>query len=170
MMVVKVRFAPSPTGFLHIGNARTALINWLFARAHGGQFLLRMDDTDAERSTAAFAQGIRDDLAWMGLFWDEEKSQIARLARYAEVGDQLLTAGRLYACYETPEELEYKRRRQRARGLPPVYDREGLTLTDDQKAAFEAEGRRPHWRFVLEHRETAWDDLARGPQSYHGAH
>lgn len=169
-MAVKVRFAPSPTGYLHIGNARTALINWLFAKAQGGAFLLRMDDTDTERSTAEYAQGIRDDLAWMGMAWDAEESQAARLDRYAEVGEILAAKGRIYACYETPEDLEYKRRRQRAKGLPPVYDREGLTLTAGQKAAYEAEGRKPHWRFVLEHRETPWDDLVRGPQSYHGGH
>lgn len=167
---MKVRFAPSPTGSLHIGNARTALINWLFAKQHGGRFLLRMDDTDAERSTAEFAQGIRDDLAWLGLAWDEEASQVARLARYAEVGAALLAEGRIYACYETPEELEYKRRRQRAKGLPPVYDREGMTLSAAQKAAYEAEGRTAHWRFRLDHAETAWEDLVRGPQAYHGAH
>lgn len=169
-MAVKVRFAPSPTGYLHIGNARTALINWLFARKYEGKFLLRMDDTDTERSTAEYAQGIRDDLAWMGLAWDEEESQVARLARYAEVGDKLAAEGRIYACYETPEELEYKRRRQRAKGLPPVYDREGMHLAPEQKAAYEAEGRKPHWRFVLDHRETTWDDLVRGPQAYNGAH
>lgn len=167
---MKVRFAPSPTGYLHIGNARTALINWLFAKAAGGGFLLRMDDTDAERSTDAFARGIREDLAWLGLDWDEEASQAARLGRYAEVGAALIAAGRLYACYETPEELEYKRRRQRARGLPPVYDREGLALTEARKAAFEAEGRAPHWRFRLDRAETAWDDLVRGHQAYHGGH
>lgn len=167
---MKVRFAPSPTGSLHIGNARTALINWLFAKKHGGRFLLRMDDTDAERSTAAFAQGIRDDLAWLGLAWDEEASQVARLTRYAEVGAALLAEGRIYACYETPEELEYKRRRQRAKGLPPVYDREGMTLSAAQRAAYEAEGRTAHWRFRLDHAETAWEDLVRGPQAYHGAH
>lgn len=167
---MKVRFAPSPTGYLHIGNARTALINWLFARAHGGSFLLRLDDTDAERSTDEYARGIREDLAWMGLSWDEEKSQIARLSRYAEVGEGLIAAGRLYACYETPEELDYKRRRQRARGLPPVYDREGLSLSDADRARFAAEGRKPHWRFRLDHQDTAWNDLVRGPQSYHGAH
>lgn len=167
---MKVRFAPSPTGYLHIGNARTALINWLFAKAHGGRFLLRMDDTDAERSTPAFAQGIRDDLAWLGLAWDEEASQVARLDRYAEVGERLRADGRIYPCYETPEELEYKRRRQRARGLPPVYDREGATLSPARRASLEAEGRRPHWRFRLDHVETAWDDLVRGRQAYHGAH
>ncbi len=169
-MAVKVRFAPSPTGYLHIGNARTALINWLFAKRAGGGFLLRLDDTDVERSTAAYAEGIRDDLAWLGLTWDDEKSQIARLSRYAEVGEALAASGRLYACYETPEELEYKRRRQRAKGLPPIYDREGLSLAAADRARLEAEGRRPHWRFRLEHQETAWNDLVRGPQSYHGAH
>ncbi len=167
---MKVRFAPSPTGYLHIGNARTALINWLFAKAAGGAFLLRMDDTDAERSTDAFADGIREDLAWLGLTWDEEASQAARLGRYAEVGAALAASGRLYACYETPDELEYKRRRQRARGLPPVYDREGLTLSAERRAELEAEGRAPHWRFRLDHADTAWDDLVRGPQSYHGGH
>ena len=169
-MALKVRFAPSPTGHLHLGNVRTALVNWLFARHAGGTFLLRMDDTDVERCTEAFTRGIREDLVWLGLTWDEEKAQSARFARYDAAAERLIEAGRLYACYETPEELEYKRRRQRARGLPPVYDREGLTLSADQKAAYEAEGRRPHWRFTLRHRETSWDDLVRGHQSYHGGH
>ncbi len=168
-MAMKVRFAPSPTGFLHIGNVRTALLNWLLAKSQGGQFLLRMDDTDLERSTQEYADSIREDLTWLGMTWDEEERQACRLDRYDEVGKQLEERGLLYACYETPEELEYKRRRQRARGLPPIYDREGERLTAEQKAAFEAEGRKPHWRFKLHDAEIAWDDMARGRQSYQGS-
>jgi len=168
-MAVKVRFAPSPTGFLHIGNVRTALLNWLLARSQNGCFLLRMDDTDTVRSTVEFANGIREDLQWLGMTWDEEASQLTRLDRYEDVGQKLLDEGLLYACYETPEELDYKRRRQRSRGLPPIYDREGETLTTEQIAAFEAEGRKPHLRFKMSDKEIAWDDMARGHQSYQGA-
>ncbi len=160
-----VRFAPSPTGRLHVGNVRTALINWLFARGHGGQFVLRIDDTDTERSTAAFEQGIRDDLTWLGLHWDDTFSQSARFAEYGAAADRLRETGRLYACYETAEELERKRKIALSRGRPPVYDRAALELTDKQKAAFEAEGRAPHWRFRLSGERCVWDDLVRGPQS-----
>jgi glutamyl-tRNA synthetase len=144
-----VRFAPSPTGRLHIGNIRTALLNWLCARKAGGQFILRLDDTDAERSTAAFAQGIETDLTWLGLTWDQFARQSDRTARYDAVVTQLKQSGRLYACYETPEELDRRRKRQQARGLPPVYDRAALKLTSDEKAQFAVEGRQPHWRFLL---------------------
>ena len=119
-MTVTVRFAPSPTGKLHAGNIRTALINWTFARKEGGRFLLRLDDTDAERSTEAFAQGIREDLTWLGLGWDQETRQSDRFDRYAAAVERLKGSGRLYAAYETPEELETKRKRQLARGRPPV--------------------------------------------------
>lgn len=157
-----VRFAPSPTGYLHIGNARPALFNWLFARRHGGRFLLRYDDTDIARSKAEYADAIAEDLAWLGIVPDQVIKQSQRLAIYDAAADRLRGAGRLYACYETADELDRRRKRQLARGLPPIYDRAALKLTDEQKAAFEAEGRKPHWRFLLEQREVAWDDLVRG--------
>jgi len=158
-----VRFAPSPTGYLHIGNARPALLNALFARRTGGRFLLRLDDTDAERSTAAFAQAIREDLAWLGIEPDLFARQSDRTAQHDAAADRLRAAGRLYPCYETQEELERRRRRQLGRGQPPIYDRAALKLTAEERAALEAEGRRPHWRFLLEGRTVAWDDLVRGP-------
>jgi glutamyl-tRNA synthetase len=163
-MAVTVRFAPSPTGRLHAGNIRTALFNFLFARKTGGRFLLRLDDTDAERSTEEFADGIREDLAWLGLDWAEEVRQSDRFDRYAAAVEKLKTSGRLYPAYESPEELELKRKRQLARGKPPVYDRAALKLTDAERAKLEAEGRKAHWRFKLEQRDVAWDDLVRGRQ------
>lgn len=167
-MTVAVRFAPSPTGRLHVGNLRLALVNWLFARRHGGDFLLRMDDTDAERSTEEFAKGIEADLAWMGLTWDRFARQSDRLARYEEVADQLRAAGRLYPCYETPEELSLKRASLVSQGRPPIYDRAALRLTDADKARLESQGRKPHWRFKLEHEPVEWTDGVRGPQRFHG--
>jgi glutamyl-tRNA synthetase len=162
-MSVTVRFAPSPTGFLHVGNARTALLNWLFARREGGRFLLRLDDTDIERSRPEFAAAILDDLDWLGLSHDLIVRQSERMALYAEAAASLRASGRLYPCYETAEELEAKRRRQRARGLPPVYDRAALRLGPEDRAAYERQGRRPHWRFLLEHEAVAWADLIHGP-------
>jgi glutamyl-tRNA synthetase len=167
---IKVRFAPSPTGFLHVGNCRTALINWLFARHGGGQFLLRLDDTDLERSEERYADGILQDLAWLGLNYDEYQKQSDRFDRYAEVAESLKTKGRLYPCYETPEELEFKRKLQLSRGLPPIYDREGLKLTDQQKQVYEAEGRKPHWRFKLLDQRIVWEDMVRGPAHFEGSH
>jgi len=168
---VTVRFAPSPTGRLHVGNARVALINWLFARQAGGKFILRIDDTDIERSRQEHEDAIEADLTWLGLTWDAKANQSARFAAYDAAADRLKQAGRLYACYETPEELDYKRKRQMARGAPPVYDRAALTLTESDRAKFEAEGRRPHWRFKLdETAEVAWRDLVRGPCHYHASH
>lgn len=166
-MSVKVRFAPSPTGRLHVGNIRAALINWLFAHnarqaGQGGAFVLRIDDTDLARSTPEFEQGIEDDLNWLGLAWDERHNQSKRFDRYEAAAEALKAAGRLYACYETAEELDRRRKVQLSRGLPPIYDRAALTLTDAEKAALEAEGRRPHWRFRLEGRRVAWEDMARG--------
>ncbi len=158
-----VRFAPSPTGYLHIGNARPALLNALFARRTGGRFLLRLDDTDAERSTEVFAEAIREDLAWLGIEPDLFARQSARKAQHDAAADRLRAAGRLYPCYETPEELERRRKRQLGRGQPPIYDRAALRLTAEERAALEAEGRRPHWRFLLEARTVTWDDLVRGP-------
>ena len=154
---------------LHVGNARTALITWLFARKHGGHFLLRIDDTDRERSKTEYETAIEDSLVWMGLGWDEKINQQHRLERYAERIEQLKADGRLYACYETPDELALKRKTQLSRGKPPIYDRAALELTDPQKAAYEAEGRAPHWRFKLEHTPIEWEDLIRGPVKFNGA-
>jgi glutamyl-tRNA synthetase len=164
MAGVRVRFAPSPTGRLHAGNIRTALFNYLFARKMGGEFLLRLDDTDRERSTEEFAEGIREDLAWLGLEWTKEVRQSERFALYDAAVAKLKASGRLYPAYETPEELELKRKRQLARGKPPVYDRAALKLSAEEKAKLEAEGRKPHWRFKLELRDVVWDDLVRGRQ------
>jgi glutamyl-tRNA synthetase len=161
-MSVKVRFAPSPTGKLHVGNVRTALVNWLFAKGQGGSFVLRIDDTDLARSTPAFEQGIEDDLAWLGLVWDERYNQSKRFDRYEDAATRLKASGRLYPCYETGDELDRRRKVQLSRGLPPIYDRAALELTDAEKAAFEAEGRKPHWRFRLEGKRVAWEDLSRG--------
>jgi glutamyl-tRNA synthetase len=167
-MTVAVRFAPSPTGRLHVGNLRLALVNWLFARRHGGTFLLRMDDTDAERSEEVYAQGIEADLRWMGLDWDRYARQTDRLARYDAVANELRAAGRLYPCYETPEELSLKRAGLVSQGRPPIYDRAALRLTDEDKARLEGQGRKPHWRFKLEHEPVEWTDGVRGPQRFHG--
>ena len=163
-MAVTVRFAPSPTGRLHAGNIRTALLNWIFARKEGGRLLLRLDDTDAERSTEEFAQGIREDLSWLGLDWASEVKQSERSPLYAAAVERLKAAGRLYPAYETQEELELKRKRQLARGRPPVYDRSALKLTDAERAKLEADGHKPHWRFLLEGRDVVWNDLVRGEQ------
>jgi len=163
-MGVTVRFAPSPTGRIHAGNIRTALFNFLFARKAGGRFLLRLDDTDVERSTEEFAEGIREDLGWLGVSWAKEVRQSDRDALYAAAVEKLKTKGRLYPAYETQEELELKRKRQLARGRPPVYDRAALKLTAEERAGLEAEGRKPHWRFLLESRDVVWDDLVRGRQ------
>ncbi|MFS8038623.1 glutamate--tRNA ligase [Xanthobacter sp. AM11] len=159
-----LRFAPSPTGLIHVGNARTALINALLARRGGGIFILRFDDTDAARSRAEYAQAIALDLDWLGIPPDRTFRQSDRLADYAAAAERLKAAGRLYPAYETEEELELKRRLQRARGLPPVYDRAALALDDAGRAALAAQGRAPHWRFRLDHRLVAWDDGVRGPQ------
>ena len=161
-MTVTVRFAPSPTGKIHVGNVRAALWNWLFARSRGGKFILRIDDTDQERSTKENEDRIREDLVWLGLNWDETFSQSARFGDYDEISDRLRASGLLYPCYETAEDLERKRRLQRTRGLPPVYDRAALSLTAEQIAAFEAEGRKPHWRFKLSQTPVKWNDLIRG--------
>lgn len=167
-MTPSVRFAPSPTGLLHVGNARMALVNWLFAQANGGEMILRLDDTDAERSNQRFAKAIETDLKWLGLDWCTLVSQSERLQLYRKAFAALRESGRMYPCYETPEELEYKRRRQRARGKPPIYDRAALKLSEDDRRALEAAGRRPHWRFLLLHEDIAWDDLVRGPVQFRG--
>jgi glutamyl-tRNA synthetase len=168
-MTARLRFAPSPTGLIHVGNLRTALFNWLIARKENGQFLLRFDDTDAERSRSAFADAIHADLRWIGIEPDEIFRQSDRIGRYRDAAERLKGMGRLYPCFETPEELEAKRVRQRRRGLPPVYDRAALKLTEAERNDLIAAGRKPHWRFLLTEpdqrsEEAAWDDLFRGPQ------
>ncbi|MEZ5681376.1 MAG: glutamate--tRNA ligase [Erythrobacter sp.] len=166
-MSVITRFAPSPTGRLHVGNIRTALHNWMLARKGGGRFLLRIDDTDAERSREEYVDAIRTDLAWLGLDVDGEERQSARFAVYERAFDALREAGRVYACYETAQELELKRKIRLGRGLPPIYDRGALALTDEEHAAKEAEGMAPHWRFKLDHDEPiVWEDAVRGPQKF----
>ncbi|MEX1146929.1 MAG: glutamate--tRNA ligase [Sphingomonadales bacterium] len=162
-MNIKVRFAPSPTGYLHVGNVRTALVNWLYARARGGRFLLRFDDTDEARSRDEYVHAIEQDLRWLGLEWDDVAHQSHRYERYNDAVRRLKDAGRLYACFETPDELEAKRKLQLARRKPPVYDRAGLTLTEARRAALEAEGRTPHWRFKLDvPARVTWQDMVRG--------
>ena len=164
-MTVVTRFAPSPTGRLHVGNIRTALHNWLWARKQGGRFLLRIDDTDRERSEEAHVEAIRADLTWLGLGWDAEQRQSARFAAYEAAFERLVAAGRVYPAWETAQELELRRRIQLGRGKPPVYDRAALALSEADQAKLEAEGRCPHWRFRLDHdAPIEWNDLIRGPQ------
>jgi glutamyl-tRNA synthetase len=168
--MIKVRFAPSPTGYLHVGNVRTALINWLFAHKMGGQFVLRIDDTDAERSKKEYEDAIIEDLSWLGLGWDQLEHQSKRFARYHEAIEVLKKNGRLYPCYETQEELEVKRKMQSGRGLPPIYDRTALKLTEAQKATYEAENRPKHWRFLLNDGDVVWNDLVRGEVKFKATH
>lgn len=169
IMTVRVRFAPSPTGMMHVGNARTALITWLFCREKGGHFLLRIDDTDLERSKDEYEAAIEEGLRWMGLNWDEKTRQRDRMDFYQKKIDILKANGRLYPCYETPEELSLKRKSQLSRSIPPIYDREALKLTPDQIKAYEAQGRKPHWRFKLVHDPIQWNDMIRGPVKFEGA-
>ena len=164
-----VRFAPSPTGLLHVGNLRLAVVNWLYARRTGGSFLLRLDDTDEERSRPEYAAAIEADLTWMGLTWDRFARESDRYGRYDAVAAQLKAAGRLYPCYETPEELALKRTSLMSQGRPPIYDRAALRLSDDARAKLEAQGRRPHWRFKLDHTPVEWTDLVRGAVHFEGS-
>ena len=166
-MTVITRFAPSPTGNLHVGNIRAALHNWLWARKSGGKFLLRLDDTDLERSRPEYEDAIRADLSWLGLNWDSEEKQSDRFALYERRFEQLKASGHVYPAYETQQELELRRKVLLGRGLPPVYDRAALSLTADQIAAYDAKGRKPHWRFRLDHdRPIVWTDLIRGEQRF----
>jgi len=160
---VTVRFAPSPTGLLHVGNARTAILNYLFARKAGGRFLLRIDDTDAARSTKAFEEGIYRDLDWLGIRHDLTDRQLNRLNVYSTAFYRLQASGRVYPCFETEAELERQRALLKMRKLPPIYDRAALKLTDAERAKLEAEGRKPYWRFKLSRSKVAWRDLIRGP-------
>ena len=157
-----VRFAPSPTGRMHIGNARTALLNWLYVRPRGGRFILRFDDTDLERSKLEYAEAIEKDLAWLGVAPDLMRRQSERMAAYDAAAEDSKPRAVSTPAYETAEELDRRRRRQQALGRPPIYDRAALRLSDAERAALEASGRRPHWRFRLEPRTVRWDDMVRG--------
>ncbi|MBL4616981.1 MAG: glutamate--tRNA ligase [Robiginitomaculum sp.] len=163
-MTVKVRFAPSPTGKLHVGNIRTALFNWLFAKANDGVFLLRIDDTDLERSTAEFEEGIFKDMQWLGLLHDETAKQSTRFAAYDAAAELLKSKGLLYPCYESADDLDRQRKLQRAQGKPPVYNRAALEMSDDQRAELDAQGKQAHWRFKLSGAAVVWDDVIRGNQ------
>lgn len=163
--MVKVRFAPSPTGYLHVGNARAALVNFLFARHEGGTFLLRLDDTDTERGRPEYEQGIYDDLRWLGVSWDEQARQSDRFARYQDCAEALKAAGRLYPCFENEDELAAKRAALIRRKLPPVYDRAALAMTPEQRQTAEANGKRPYWRFKLSDTAVSWNDLVLGGRS-----
>ncbi|MEX4007905.1 glutamate--tRNA ligase [Neoaquamicrobium sediminum] len=174
-MTVTVRFAPSPTGHIHIGNARTALFNWLFARQRGGRFILRFDDTDTARSRQEYADQIQTDLHWLGIRPDVTAHQSVRFDTYAAAVERLKAAGLLYPCWETAEELERRRKIRLSRRLPPVYGREALKLAETDRKAFGDDGRKPHWRFLLpnfsddpfspQRTEVHWDDVVRGPQT-----
>ena len=161
-MTTVTRFAPSPTGLLHLGNIRTALINWLYARTNNGKFILRIDDTDLVRSKDQYISQIKYDLDWLGIDFDETFNQSSRFDRYREQFEKLKADGRIYPCYETPEELERKRKLLIAAGGKQVYDRSAMELTDQQKKDYEAEGRKPHWRFLLKTERMKWDDLLKG--------
>ena len=160
--MTKVRFAPSPTGHLHVGNARAAIANYLYARRQGGKFLLRIDDTDAERSRPEYAEAIQHDLTWLGVTWDESFHQSQRLELYAEAADRLRASGRLYPCFESEDELRFKRDLRLKQGKPPVYDRAMLRLTPEQRAQAEANGKRPYWRFKLSDTTVTWIDRVLG--------
>jgi glutamyl-tRNA synthetase len=174
-MTVTVRFAPSPTGRIHIGNARTALFNWLFSQKAKGRFIQRFDDTDIVRSKQEYSDSILYDLHWLGIFPDAIDYQSKRFDIYDAAVEKLKAAGVLYACYETPEELDLRRKIRRTRGLPPVYGREALTLTAEQIAEYQQDGRKPHWRFLLpnfasdplhpERTDIRWNDLVRGEET-----
>ncbi len=168
-MKTRLRFAPSPTGYIHAGNVRTALVNFLFAKKTGGEFMLRIDDTDTERSKDEYIEAIKKDLAWLGITYDRTFKQSERFARYEEVKQKLIADGKLYPCYETQEELDTKRKFQMKRGAPPIYDRGALKLTAEEKAAFEAQGRKPHYRFQLTPTDIVWNDMVRGETKFNGA-
>ena len=166
-MTIITRFAPSPTGRLHVGNIRTALHNWMLAKKLGGKFMLRIDDTDPERSKEEYTVAIRADLAWLGIHPDGEERQSERLDHYDAAFQKLVEAGRVYRCYETAQELDLKRKVLLGRGKPPIYDRAGLELSDADHAAKEAEGVPAHWRFKLDHTTPiTWEDGVRGPQKF----
>ena len=165
---VRVRFAPSPTGWVHVGNVRTAIANYLFARSMNGEFMLRIDDTDKARSEQRYEDGLKEDLSWLGLNWDILEKQSERFDRYDLAKQKLIADGRLYPCYETAEEIDIKRKMLISRGLPPIYDRGALNDTDAKRAEYEAQGRKPHWRFKLNHAPIVWEDMIRGKVEFDG--
>jgi glutamyl-tRNA synthetase len=169
MTKVITRFAPSPTGKLHIGNVRTALINWLYAKKHGGEFILRMDDTDLVRSRTEYKTAIEEDLKWLGLVWDKTFNQLSRVDKYEATKLELIAKHRLYPCWETPEELDIKRKFQLSSGKPPIYDRGALKLTENQITAYESQGRKPHYRFLIKDADIVWQDMIKGEIRYHGS-
>lgn len=169
MSNVNVRIAPSPTGLLHIGNVRAALFNWLFARQNGGNFMLRLDDTDQARSESELARCIERDLQWLGLEWDRFARQSDRMERYRAVLEELKAKNLVYPCYETQIELDLKRKTQEGRGLPRVYDRAALKLTEADKQKYVAEGRKPHWRFLMDGGDVAWNDMVQGNKLFPGS-
>ena len=164
--MTKVRFAPSPTGYLHIGNFRTALVNFLFSRKKNGHFMLRIDDTDEERSSLEYENGIKEDLKWMGIDWDSIEKQSSRLSNYDKALEILLDKKRAYPCFETGDELSLKRKSQLSSGKPPIYDRSALKLSDSDIASLKSEGKRPHYRFLLKHSDVIWGDLIKGESKY----
>ncbi len=168
-MTTVTRFAPSPTGYIHIGNLRTALMNYLIARKSGGQFILRLDDTDQERSKQEYSDGIMTDLDWLGLHWDRIEKQSLRMERYRSVADDLRASGRFYECFESPVELDLKRKKQLNMGKPPVYDRSSLRLTEAERDKARAEGRDGYWRFLLNQNRIEWTDGILGPISIDAA-
>ncbi len=168
--MIKLRFAPSPTGYLHLGNTRTAFITWLYARAHKGHCILRLDDTDLVRSQQKYADQIQKDLTWLGLSFDETLKQSDRFKNYEKAAEHLKAQGRLYECYETSEELELQRKVQLSAGKPPLYNRAALSLTPSQIDRYHKEGRKPHWRFKMEKGDIRWKDLIRGDVVFQGDH
>ena len=165
-MKMKLRFAPSPTGNLHVGNARTALVNYLFSKCNNGEMLLRIDDTDPERSKTEYEENIKKDLNWLGIFWENTDRQSLRIDKYHNALNKLFEIGRTYRCYETPEELSLKRKAQLISGKPPVYDRQAMNLTEYDHQKFKSEGKLPHWRFKLIDQDVTWMDLIRGNCNY----
>jgi glutamyl-tRNA synthetase len=169
MPATVTRFAPSPTGWIHVGNLRTALMNWMIARKAGGTFILRLDDTDQDRSRPEYAEGIKEDLAWLGLHWDRIERQSDRFDRYRAAADELRAAGRFYECFETPVELDLKRKKLLNMGKPPVYDRASLALDEAGRARLRSEGREGYWRFLLNQTRIEWPDGILGPISIDAA-
>jgi glutamyl-tRNA synthetase len=169
-MTTTVRFAPSPTGLLHVGNARTAMLNWLFAKKENGKFFLRIDDTDTGRSKPEYECAILEDLAWLGLSHDIFARQMERADAHARAAEKLKVSGHLYPAYESADELERRRKRQIAAHKPPVYDRAALKLTPEERAKLESEGRKAHWRFRLSQTKVRWHDLVRGDVEIDTAH
>ena len=167
-MNIITRFAPSPTGMLHVGNARTAIINYLLAKKLGGKFILRIDNTDKLRSKQKYEEQIKKDLTWLGLSWDNEFDQLSRIEHYNNIKSHLIKSGYLYPCYETPEELEVKRKSLINRNLPPIYDRSALHLSDDKINSYKEEGRNPHYRFKITDKNIKWHDLIKGEVIYEG--